>query len=311
LFIKSGFQRFEDFAQRETRCFLKRNKVQCILGEYLNYSFHYFEVFRELNIPYYTHAHGTDISLCLYDPYWRERYLLYNDAAGIITMSQISRTKLINLGIDSKKIHVIPYGVDVPDYPLQHHVNDVVKCLFVGRLVPKKAPLLLLESFYLALKDYPNLHLDLIGEGMLYQKVEDFVREFGLQDRVTIHGAKPHEFVKQTMQDSHIFIQHSITDPETGDEEGLPVAILEAMANALPVISTRHAGIPEAVIEEETGLLVDEEDTLAMAKNIVLLAEDEQLRRKIGVAAWKRVGTLFTWELERSLLLDLMDLPKD
>jgi colanic acid/amylovoran biosynthesis glycosyltransferase len=66
-----------------------------------------------------------------------------------------------------------------------------------------------------------------------------------------------------------VFVQHSMTDPATGDEEGLPAAIQEAMAAGMAVVSTRHAGIPEAVIEGETGLLVDEGDVEAMAEAFV------------------------------------------
>jgi glycosyltransferase involved in cell wall biosynthesis len=109
------------------------------------------------------------------------------------------------------------------------------------------------------------------------------------------------------MRQADIFLQHSMVDPD-GAEEGLPVAILEAMANALPVVSTRHAGIPEAVLEEETGFLVDEGDSLRMSEQILLLAKDSNLRREMGTKGWQRAKDLFTWELQKKRLLQLMRL---
>ena len=84
------------------------------------------------------------------------------------------------------------------------------------------------------------------------------------------------------MNGADVFVQHSITDSHTGDQEGLPVAVLEAMASGLPVVATRHAGIPEAVVEGETGYLVEEGDIGAMAGHIARLAEDHTLRSKMA-----------------------------
>lgn len=99
-----------------------------------------------------------------------------------------------------------------------------------------------------------------------------------------------------------------MTNPDTGDEEGLPVSILEAMSYGLPVISTRHAGIPEAVVEAETGFLVEEGDCYEMSNQIVTLAQSVDLRSKFGFAGWQRARALFTWERERERLLSVMGL---
>jgi len=84
------------------------------------------------------------------------------------------------------------------------------------------------------------------------------------------------------------------------------VAILEAMAHALPVVATRHAGIPESVQETKTGLLVDESDIVSMAEHIVTLARDEALRRSMKLAGWQIARENFTWEREREELLKVL-----
>jgi glycosyltransferase involved in cell wall biosynthesis len=147
-----------------------------------------------------------------------------------------------------------------------------------------------------------------VGSGVLLPAARQFVQAFGLSGRVTFHGATSHEIVKQLMRQADIFLQHSVTDPETGDEEGLPVAIQEAMAFALPVISTRHAGIPEAVVEGGTGCLVNEGDVSAMAGDIVTLARDPGLRQRMGTAGWERAKEHFSWERSRDQLLSALGL---
>jgi glycosyltransferase involved in cell wall biosynthesis len=97
-------------------------------------------------------------------------------------------------------------------------------------------------------------------------------------------------------------------DPVSGDSEGLPVSIIEAMAHGLPVVSTRHAGIPEAVVHGETGLLVEEGDLSAMAEAILRLAHDAALRDKMGLAAHERARAHFTWQLERDRLREVLGL---
>jgi glycosyltransferase involved in cell wall biosynthesis len=127
-----------------------------------------------------------------------------------------------------------------------------------------------------------------------------------LEPVVTLHGWQPTAAIQACCGDSDVFVQHSILDPETGDEEGLPVAVLEAMAAGLPVVATRHGGIPEAVVAETTGALVGEGDVTEMAAQVVRLAADPDLRSRFGRAAWQRVREHYTWEAERRALLEIM-----
>jgi colanic acid/amylovoran biosynthesis glycosyltransferase len=299
----------ESLRQLKLRQFLKKHQVQVILGEYLNYSFGFFQIAQQLGIPYFAHAHGRDVSEALRDRQWQQAYLAYNQAAGIITMNQVSKARLIKLGIAAEKIHIIPYGISVlSELPQRSARQDTIRCLAVGRMVPKKAPILVLESFRQALQIMPNLHLDYVGGGELLSTVQQFVQATGLSQHVTLHGSQPNTVVKTCLHNADIFLQHSMTNPETGDEEGLPVSILEAMSHGLPVVSTRHAGIPEAVVEGDTGFLSNEADCETMASHIVTLAQNWELRSQLGTAGWHRAKALFTWERERDLLLQVMGL---
>jgi glycosyltransferase involved in cell wall biosynthesis len=236
------------------------------------------------------------------------RYLQLEAADGLITMSEYSRKKLIALGLSGANIHVIPYGIDVSDAPQSRSNSATIRCLAVGRMVGKKAPLLTLEAFRRALAGNGSLRLDYVGDGEAFDEARQFVHTHALGDKVVLHGGQPNAVVQDLMNKADIFVQHSRTDPATGDQEGMPVAILEAMANSLPVVSTRHAGIPEAVVEGVTGCLVDEGDIDGMASRIRQLSDDAARRHQLGCAGWQRAKTHFSWEHEKAALLNVLGL---
>ena len=120
----------------------------------------------------------------------------------------------------------------------------------------------------------------------------------GLQDAVSFLGAQPHSRVKAEMRNADIFVQHSIVASD-GDSEGTPVAVLEAGAMGLPVVATKHAGIPDVVVHGETGLLSEERDIGAMAKHICKLLSDAPLCRELGRNAFQHVRRFYT--LDKSI----------
>ena len=304
-----GFNKFSP-VQRIVESFLKRQNVQIVLSEYLDASLKWLEVVKKTRIRFFAHAHGHDISISLRDPIMREKYLFLEKADGIITMSEYSRKKLLGIGLSGQNIHIIPYGINVPDDPLIRQSQDTIRCLAVGRMVAKKAPLLTLKAFQQAATRNSRLVLDYIGDGELFDQANQFIHDQSLSSIVTLHGKQTNLKVQEFMKNADIFLQHSVTDPVTGDEEGLPVAILEAMGNSLPVIATYHAGIPEAVIDGACGYLVDEGDITKMADRIIKLSDDISIRNKMGLTAWERAKKRFSWEQEKKGLFELMDLTK-
>jgi len=303
---KLGWRHVDQFAI--VKRFLQKHQVQVVMGEWLDWSLPWLRIAQELGIRFFGHAHGYDLSMRLRSPKWRAEYVRYNRASGVITVSQASRDRLLELGLEPMKVHVVPCGVDVPRQPFRRVEQDIIRCVAVGRMVAKKAPILTLDAFRRAAESCPALRLDYIGEGQLLSAVHQFVRAFDLSDRVTLHGGQCNEFVQELMMKADVFLQHSMTDPETGDEEGLPVAILEAMANSLPVVSTRHAGIPEAVLDGVTGYLVEEGDSGGMADRIITLAGNPDLRCCMGEAGWNRAKAYFSWEKEKAELLSILGL---
>ena len=194
-------------------------------------------------------------------------------------------------------IRVVPCGIEPGDFP--PGTPEPGRVLALGRLVEKKAPHLTIRAFALAAKDHPQAHLDIVGDGPLRGAVEAAAAEAGLGDRVTLHGALPHEACRALMRRAQIFAQHSVT-AANGDTEGAPVAVAEAMATALPVVATRHSGIPEQVLDGETGILVAEGDVAGMGAAIARLLADPGLAARMGAAGRARALE----RLDQSRLLD-------
>ncbi len=165
--------------------------------------------------------------------------------------------------------------------------------LAVGRFVDKKAPHLTLTAFAKALRDHPEARLRMVGEGPLLPSCRELAGALGARHAVTFLGAQPHEVVEREMRAARALVQHSVVAHD-GDCEGTPVALLEAGATGIPVLTTRHASIPSVVTHGETGLLVDEHDTDAMARNMTALARDPQLAARLGRAAQTRVREAYT-----------------
>ena len=287
--------------------FMRSHGVGVFLGECLDISLPWLNVVSKRGIRFFAHAHGYDVSKMLKQREWRARYRAFCRSDGIIVVSNHIKERLTGLGLLESKIHVIPCGTDVPDTrPLRRTESNTIQCLAVGRMVGKKAPLATLDAFRTATKAVPQLRLEMVGDGMLLCEAKQYAGSTGLSNKVRFHGALPNEHVISLMEGSDVFVQHSITDPVTGDEEGLPVAILESMAHGLPIVSTRHAGIPEAVVEGVTGFLVDEGDLAGMAERLVTLAGDRDLRLKMGTAGWRRAKERFSWKREREELLAVL-----
>jgi glycosyltransferase involved in cell wall biosynthesis len=271
--------------------FLTKYRVSHILCHFGDVSLKIVELnARTLRLPIYVHFHGYDASMALRNPNIVQAYQHMGQmVTGVVAVSTQMAGRLIEIGIPESKIKICPYGVEIPELPLETKHNDQYRFLSVGRLVHKKAPIITLKAFSIARKSVPQMSLDLIGDGPLALEVRNFVESNDLLSSVTLHGARAQEYVKECFARASAFVQHSITDPRTGDAEGLPNTILEAGSYALPVVSTFHEGIADAVIHNETGLLVQEFQVEQMACQMVKLACDSELSRQMGKKARERM----------------------
>jgi colanic acid/amylovoran biosynthesis glycosyltransferase len=279
--------------------FLKKHKVDVVLGEYLDEFLPFVGLIEQLGLPYVVQGHGIDVSSWLRLPGSADRLAAYNSARAVLTRSELHRQRLVEMGLPAARVHVNPGGVAVSDSPPIRSPESCNRFLAIGRMVPKKGPIYLLEAFRRAAAQNPLISLDYVGMGALAPAVAQMVSACGLSKRVRIYPMVTESEKAELLCNCGIFIQHSITDPDTGDEEGLPAAIQEAMAAGMAVVSTRHAGIPDAVEHGISGLLVGEGDVAGMAQAML---DAIPRAHSLGKAAHHRAQSEYTWSGERERL---------
>ena len=193
---------------------------------------------------------------------------------------------------------VIPYGVDmskIKQIKAHQYPSKKIKIIHAGRLTEKKGVLDLMKSYLDLspdLKQKTELHI--VGDGEEYQTIKEFA-ENNKDLSVFLHGAKPQQELMAFVKGADIFVLNSRVST-SGDSEGLPNAILEAMALKTAVISTNHAGIPEVVKNNETGLLIPEKDNQALKNAIEKLTKDEKLREQLSANAYRLVSDSYSLE---------------
>src|SRR5690606_12382105 len=155
-----------------------------------------------------------------------------------------------------EKIVYNPYGPN-PDFLTLDLNYSKAQFIGIGRFVEKKAPHLTILAFHEVLKKHPEATLVLAGDGVLLDSCKDLVEALRIKESVFLVGQiTPNKF-QEYIKESVAFVQHSIK-AQDGDMEGTPVSILEASGAGLPIISTFHAGIPDVILNNETGLLSTE-----------------------------------------------------
>jgi len=270
--------------------YLLKTETSCLLANYGPLGTHIFSACQALNIPFVVHFHGFDASEKKTIARYGEEYrTILPQAKAVIVVSQVMKVDVERICGPLKNLHVLPYGVDTDIFkPGSKTSKDAIQLISVGRFTAKKAPMMSLKAFQILLEKYPKAQLTMIGDGELWEEAKKYAKENGLEDQVTFMGQQKPDLILEKLQEADIFIQHSVKTP-SGDSEGTPNSILEASACGLPIVSTLHAGIPEAVVQGVTGILVKENDYQAMGEALISLANDPKLRLTMGESARKHM----------------------
>lgn len=286
--------------------FIKLHRADAILVEYGTTAEWLITACRIARIPMYVIFHGFDASVYSLLKQHQKKYKeIFEHSVGIVAVSKAIRKKLIQMGAAPQKTFWNPCGVDPKQFQYIDVSKNEIVFLSVGRFVEKKAPFLTILSFYLAIKYVPHAQLRMIGDGPLLATCTMLVRALQVEKNVTFLGPKPPSEVIREMRKARAFIQHSVIAPN-GDSEGTPVAIIEAQMTGVPVISTRHAGIPDIVIDGVTGHLVNENDLQGMSTHIISLAHDAEKAASMGRAASEHARQNFSLDAHINKLAEMI-----
>lgn len=262
---------------------LKRIRPEVMLVEFGTFGSNVLPIARKLGIPMVVGFYGYDVSSKRVLDNYLDRYpSLFEYGAAFFTQSNTIRDRLIGWGCDPNKVVVNP----CPPHPRFEKMEikpSGKKLLFVGRFVDKKAPHLLVLAFKQVLEKHPDATLCMAGDGPLLGACQDLAAYYGLDSAVEFPGRIDPSRQIELFHETAIMVQHSVT-AQTGDREGIPVALMEASMVGLPVVATAHSGIPEVIQNGETGILVQEHDVTAMANAIVELLDNPEKMQHMGAA---------------------------
>jgi len=237
--------------------------------------------------------HGSDMSAYLqkYGPRVYDR--LFEKGDLFLPISERWKSALLELGCDARKVFVHRMGIDCARFqfrPRELKAGQPARLLSIARLVEKKGIEFAIRAA--AQARHRGFQYDIIGDGPLRPALEKLAADLGVGDRVRLLGWKQQTEVVALLDQAHLLVAPSVTGRD-GDQEGIPVAMMEAMAMGLPVLSTRHSGIPELVEDGRSGFLVAERDVQALADRLDSLLSCPERWPAMGEAGRRRVESEF------------------
>lgn len=257
---------------------------------------------RLLDKPFGFTCHAHDI--------FTERQLLarkIDEAALAVTISRYNVDWLHDhvAGDGARRLQVVHCGVDMPHTPWQPDGREDNRILAVGRLDPIKGFDALVAALALLRERGVDAQCRLVGSGPLDAALREQARRQGVADRIEFAGAQPQDVVRRWMREATLFALPSQVAAD-GNQDGIPVALMEAMASGCTAVSTRVSGIPELIEDGVSGVLVEAGDAVALADALQHLLADSPLRRRLAVGARERVEHEFDARTEAARLRGYM-----
>jgi glycosyltransferase involved in cell wall biosynthesis len=277
---------------------------------------HALPLARKLRIPLIVTFNGYD-STAKDEDMWRQpqygrvflrrRESMMREVQQIITVAEFIRRQLVERGWPSEKMVVVHSGIDTELFTPEGKPSPGERppmVFFAGRLIEKKGVTYLIQAMHDVQQQVPDAELVIAGAGALMSPLEAQARELGVRARF-VGRATPEE-IRGWLARARVYCMPSVA-AASGDSEGLPTAMLEAMACGLPVVASTSAGIPEAVIDGETGFLIQERDAATLGSRLAELLRDPALCDRMGRASRQKIKTEFDLQTQSSRLEDLYD----
>jgi glycosyltransferase involved in cell wall biosynthesis len=246
---------------------------------------HLLPLIRAWENPSIVSFHGADVTVDMNKPAYREATQQMLAAVTLVLVrSESLRRALTDLGCDPKKIELQRTGIPLQEFPFRERdspKNGDWRFVQAGRLIEKKGLPVTFRAFAVFLDQYPNATLTIAGEGPLLDQLQKLARELNIDGRVSFTGFISQKQLRDIYYGSHIFLHPSQTGHD-GNQEGIPNSMLEAMASGLPVFATQHGGIPEAIENGMSGVLVREQDHEALAHALLNAARDPRFLSQVA-----------------------------
>ncbi len=222
----------------------------------------------------------------------------------ILVRSRSIADRLIALDCHPEKIRLNRTGIPLDGFPYllrEAPAEGAWIIVQACRLVPKKGLATALRAFARFARRFPKSRFLIAGDGPLRQELEALVRQLELQQTVVFLGFLSQAELRELYERAHIFLHPSELPPDS-NQEGVPNSMLEAMASGLPVVATRHGGIPEAVTDGTNGLLVSERDDQGLTDSLFKIAQEPARWKAMGASASETVASQFAQQSQTETL---------
>ncbi len=246
---------------------------------------------RRISAPLVTVFHGHDVGAPMHDGTLSRYRVVFDQGTLQLPVNGFFRDALIETGAAADEVSVHHMGVKTEEIAFRPaERREALALISVCRLTEKKGIEYALRALAQVWSQRPDIEwtYSIIGGGELLGEMKELASRLGIAPRVEFLGPRPHAEVKQRLAEAHIFLLPSVRAGD-GDLEGIPVALMEAMAAGLTVVSTYHSGIPELIEDGVSGLLAPERDAAALAKKLVWAADNADLCRALAVEARRKV----------------------
>ncbi|HMA37803.1 MAG TPA: glycosyltransferase [Chloroflexia bacterium] len=263
-------------------------------------------VARLRGLPLVISLHGSDVFVASQNPLlgWVAG-LCFRAADAVTACSADLRERAVQLGAAPRRSHLVPYGVDPCAFApvdgaaarLHQRLGLAPRTpvvLALGRLVYKKGFEYLIAAAPTILARHPGAHVYIAGAGDLARDLQAQATRLGVADQVHLPGKVSHDDVPLYLGGCDVFVLPSVID-QSGNVDGLPNTLLEALAAGCAVVASNVAGVPLAVQDGHTGLLVPPKDPAALATAISTLLADPALRRRLGGAGRQKIEDVLNW----------------
>ncbi len=255
---------------------MERQRADLLHVYFGHIAVHLLPLLERWNGPSFVSFHGADVKVDLEKAAYRAATLRMLEAVRLVLVrSESLREALVRLGCPASKIRIQRTGIpldQVPFYARTWPDDGSWQLLQAGRLVEKKGLRTSLRAFAKFARRFPDAQFTIAGEGPLLDALREEARELGVANHVKFTGFVSQRELHDFFLGSHMFLHPSEAGAD-GNQEGVPNSMLEAMASGLPVFATTHGGIPEAIENGVSGVLVGEGDAGALARKLMEAAE--------------------------------------
>jgi colanic acid/amylovoran biosynthesis glycosyltransferase len=275
---------------------LRKTNAQLLHIYFGHIAVHLLPLIRAWTNPIVVSFHGADVLVDLHKPAYRRATIeMLGLVKRVLVRSDSLGKAIVDLGCDPAKIDIVRAGIPLDEFPFRERdfpANGEWRLLQVGRLIEKKGIPTTLRAFAKFAQRFARSTITIAGEGPLLEELKTLARELKIAERASFIGFISQKDLRDLYYASHVFVHPSQTGAD-GNQEGVPNSMLEAMSSGLPVFATKHGGIPEAIEDRVSGVLVSERDHDALASALIDIVQDRQLLAGLARAGSESVRQKF------------------